>query len=129
MTANTKWSNLLWIDCIAGGIVGVATLSLSSWLDNWYGLPRNLILLMGVANLVYASYSFSLAIRSKRPRILIFLLIAANLIWAICCLVWAFRFYDTASFFGLVYLSLEALFVGGLAGLEWRWREALRHKF
>jgi hypothetical protein len=126
---NNKWTNLLWVDCIAGGIVGVVTLLINPWLSQWYELPRNLVVLMGAANLLYASYSFSLAIRSTRPRTLILLLIAANLVWAICCLWWAFRFYDTASFFGLAHLLLEALFVGGLALFEWRWRESLRHKF
>jgi hypothetical protein len=125
---NHTWSNLLWIDCIAGGMVGIATLSLSRWLDNWYGLPQNLIVLIGIANLLYASYSFSLALLPKRLKVLIRLLIAANLIWAVWCLVWAFRFHMTASVLGLLHLVLEALFVGGLAGLEWRWREALSRK-
>ena len=31
----------------------------------------------------------------------------------------------TASWLGLAHLILEALFVGGLALLEWRWREVL----
>ncbi len=54
------------------------------------------------------------------------LLVVANLTWALLCLRWVFVFSQTASPFGLAHLLLEALFVGGLACLEWRWRELLQ---
>ena len=60
-------------------MVGVAVLLLNAQLSNWYGLPRSLILFMSAANVVYALYSFSLAARKERPKILIRLLVAANL--------------------------------------------------
>lgn len=117
---------LLWIDGLAGAVVGIVVLMLGGWLSEWYQLPRDLLVLMGLANLAYASYSLSLAMRSKRPRFLIRLLVVANLTWAVACLRWAVVFSDNASIFGLAQLVGEALFVGGLACLEWRWRELLR---
>lgn len=117
---------LLWVDGLAGAVAGVAMLILGGWLSELYQLPRNLLFLNALANLAYASYSLSLARRITRPPNLIRLLVVANLTWAVVCLRWAFIHSETASLFGLAHLVGEALFVGGLACLEWRWRELLR---
>jgi hypothetical protein len=117
---------LLWIDCTAGALVGVLVLSLSDWLSRLQGLPRGLLLLTGAANLLYACYSLSLAIRLNRPLALIALLVAANLAWAGVCVALGLYFARSATIWGLSALFGEALFVGGLALLEWRWRDALR---
>ena len=116
---------LLWIDCGAGALAGVAMLALGGWLSGLYGLPRRLLLFMGAVNLLYASYSFTLATRSRRPRPLIHLLVFANLGWTAVCLVLAAVFARSASVFGIGHLVGEALFVGTLASLEWKWREQL----
>ncbi len=97
----------------------------SSWLRELYRLPQNLYLLIGLANMAYGCYSLSLASRARRPKALILLLIVANLTWALLCVRWALVYATTASLFGLAHLMAEALFVGGLACLEWRWREQL----
>ncbi len=117
---------LLRIDSQAGITVGVVALLLSNWLHAWYQLPQNFIYFLALANITYGCYSFSLLIRSKRPKILIMLLVVANLTWALLCLRWVIVFRQTASPFGLAHLLLETLFVGGLACLEWRWRELLQ---
>lgn len=117
--------NLLWIDCIAGALAGAAVLILSGWLSGVHALPRELLLINGAANLLYASYSFSLARRRMRPRALIHLLVIANFAWALACLALAGAFAGSASVFGMAHLVGEAVFVGGLAALEWRWREQL----
>jgi hypothetical protein len=100
-------------------------LSLSAWLSQLYGLPRGLLVAMGVANLGYGAFSFSLARRARRPRSLIVLLVVANATWAGLCGLAAVRFAGPASAFGLAHLVGEGLFVGGLAGLEWRQRTRL----
>lgn len=117
--------NLLWIDCIAGALAGAAVLILSGWLSGVHALPRELLLINGAANLLYASYSFSLARRRRRPRALIHLLVIANFAWALVCLGLAGAFAGSVSVFGMAHLVGEAVFVGGLAALEWRWREQL----
>lgn len=117
--------NLLWVDCIAGALAGVTVLMLSGWLSSLHGLPRELLLLNGAVNVLYASYSFSLAVRARRPRSLINLLVFANLAWAVVCLWLVTVFAGSATVFGIGHLVGEAIFVGGLAGLEWRWRDQL----
>jgi hypothetical protein len=117
--------NLLWADCVAGALAGAAMLVLGGWLSELYGLPRALLLLMGAANLLYASCSFSLAARTRRSANLILLLVLANLAWAAVCAALAVVFRDSATLLGTAALIVEAVFVGGLACLEWRWRDQL----
>ena len=117
--------NLLRIDSLSGLSVGAAELILSSWLHAWYRLPLGFIYLMVTANLIYGTYSFFLHRRQKRPLNLIILLVAANLTWGVLCLRWMYTFSGTASFFGLAHLLLTALYVFGLAILEWRYRALL----
>ena len=116
---------LLWVDCIAGALVGVAVIALASWLSRLEGLPREVLLFTGVVNLLYASYSFSLAVRAERPMPLIKLLVFANLAWVPVCLGLAAFFREQATPFGFAHLIGEAAFVGGLAVLEWKQRDRL----
>ena len=116
---------LLWVDCIAAGLAGVILLMLSGWLSNVYALPRGLLVFNGVVNLLYASYSFTLARQTRRSRYLIYLLVFANLTWSAACVAMAWVFSGTATLFGLGHLVGEAIFVGGLAMLEWSQRDQL----
>ncbi|NNF57971.1 MAG: hypothetical protein HKN04_06985, partial [Rhodothermaceae bacterium] len=95
---------LLWVDCAAGALVGVTVLALSGWLSHLEGLPRAVLLFTGVVNLLYASYSFSLAVRAERPMPLIKLLVFANLGWVPVCLGLAVFFREQATPFGFLHL-------------------------
>ncbi|MES2947352.1 MAG: hypothetical protein V4858_02315 [Pseudomonadota bacterium] len=117
--------NLLWIDCTAGALAGLVMLTLTTPLSHLHALPHDLLLFMGMVNLLYASFSFFLATRGKRPMPLIKLLVAGNGFWSLVCVCLAVVFADTATLFGLGHLIAEAIFVGSLAGLEWRWRALL----
>jgi hypothetical protein len=117
--------NLLWVDCCAAALAGVTVLLFSGWLSGLHALPRGLLLFTGAVNLLYACYSFALATRSNRPRLFINLLVFANLAWAVVCFGLAIGFGGSATFFGVGHLIGEAVFVGGLASLEWRWRDQL----
>ena len=116
---------LLWVDCSAGAFVGVTVIALSHWLSPLEGLPRKVLLFTGVVNLLYAGYSFSLALRAERPMALIKLLVFGNLAWVPVCLGIALFFRDQATALGFVHLVGEAIFVGGLAVLEWNQRAQL----
>ncbi len=112
---------LIWIDWIAGAVVGALTLSLRGWLTDLYALPGNLVLFMGVANLAYAAVSFTLAMLSRGDRVPLLRVVAvANIAWALLCLTWALVWFGEASVFGTGQLVAEAVFVGGLGILEWR---------
>ena len=117
--------HLLWIDCIAGALAGIAILLLLDWLAALYSMPADLLVFIGVANVLYASYSFSIAIRRIRTSLMLNALIVANGVWALVCVGLAARWAGTATLFGMAHLLAEALFVGGLASLEWKWRGLL----
>ncbi len=118
-------SRLLWVDCTAAALAGVMVIALSSWLSRVHGLPREVLLFIGAVNLLYAFYSFALAVRSERPLYLIKLLVVANLAWVPVCVGLAITFRNQASVFGLSALVGEAILVGGLAVLEWNRRHQL----
>ena len=117
--------NLLWIDCTAAAVVGLAVVTLCGWLSRLYAVPRSLLLFTGIANLVYASYSFWLASRNRRPLGAIYALVSANFAWALVCVYLVFTVADSATGLGIAHLLGEAVFVTGLASLEWHWRSRL----
>lgn len=117
--------NLLWTDCTAGAAVGVLVLALSGPLSDLHDLPRSVLVFTGVANLAYASYSFSLARRARRPRGRIRLLAVANMAWAPVCVALAAMHWTSASVFGQLHLLSEAVFVGGLGACEWSQQDRL----
>lgn len=124
--APSRWiERLLWIDGGAGAAVGVLVLALMGWLAVFYRLPLELVRFMGVMNLVYGAYSLTLASRRRRPLAAIVFLVLANTTWAVLCVRWAIVHGSTASVFGHLQLLGEALFVGGLAAIEWRVRHQL----
>jgi hypothetical protein len=118
---------LLWIDSGGGLLAGTTVLALAGWLSELYALPRALLLGIAAANLVYGTFSGSLALRARRPRPLVVLLVLANSVWAVLCGVAALSLWGQASAFGLAHLIGEGIFVGGLAAMEWRCREQLFH--
>lgn len=117
---------LLWVDCLGALLAGVAVLSLSSWLSGLYGLSQPFLVFLAVVNLVYGTFSLSLAARPKRPLALVSLLAAANVAWGfLFCFGAAIALAPTASPFGLTHLIGEGIYVGGLGLLEWRRRHHL----
>lgn len=116
---------LLWIDCSGGITVGVFVLGFHGWLAGVYGLPISVLLFVGAANLIYGCYSLTLASRPKPTRVRLLILITANAAWAVVCIGLVLRFFHTATLIGIGVLIAEAVFVGGLAALEWRWRHHL----
>jgi hypothetical protein len=119
---------LLHIDSLGGLSVGLLMLILNYWLSSWYGLPRGFVIFTAIINIAYGSYSFLLLLKNKRPLRLIVLLVIANLTWAVLCVLWVAIFAQAATLFGIIHLSLEAFYVGGLAYLEWRNRAFLLTK-
>ena len=121
----TPTPKLLWIDCLGALAAGAVVLALAGWLAPLEGLPRGVLVFTGVMNLVYGSYSLSLALRKRRSRASVYALIFANAAWLPVCLALTAAFWDTITPFGVLHLVGEGLYVGGLAFVEWRRRETL----
>ena len=58
---------LLWIDCTAGATAGCAVLALAAGgqFSSLTGLPSWLPIFMGLANLLYAAFSFSIVVAAR----------------------------------------------------------------
>jgi hypothetical protein len=106
-------------------LVGAAVLLVSGALSEWCMLPRALLRLVGLVNLVYGAYALSLAWSAARPLWRIQLLAAANMAWFVVCSLVVTRFAGEASALGLAYVGGEGLYVGALGVVEWRWRAHL----
>lgn len=113
---------LLWVDCCAGFIVGAVGLVLTViWpLSQVLGLPKLLLFAICFANLLYLSYSFSIAIAVLPSVRQVSLLVSVNIVWAVACLFMVASCLGSATMLGLAYLLFEAFFVGCLAYFEWR---------
>ena len=122
--ASATARRVLNVDGLAGCAAGLLVLALLDWLTRLHQLPGQLLLFMGIVNLLYGSYSGSLALRARRGpmpgRRWIDLLIIGNTGWALVCIGLAVSYWNTASIFGLVHLLFEAAFVLFLAILERR---------
>ncbi len=116
---------ILWLDCYGALLAGIVVLAASAWLADWYNLPLSLVIVLGIANIVYGAYSFSLATRRHRPLFLIQVLAVANILWAINCVILFGIWRESVSLFGSIHLLGEGAYVGVLGLLEWRWQNTL----
>lgn len=107
------------MDCGAAGIAGVLVVLFAAPLSDLEGLPRELLVFTGVVNLLYGSYSLSLAVRAERTVRSIKLLVLANFAWVPVCFALAATFAGSATPLGLFHLVGEGIFVGTLAIFEW----------
>lgn len=111
---------MLWLDCCAGAVVGFFGLSLTfgSILGPLTGLPGWVLVLMGSANLLYASFSLSIASAAGLRARAVRFLVLANALWSLVCLSLACAYLGAATTLGMIYLVAEAAFVAFLAFLE-----------
>ena len=116
---------LLWFDCAAAAIVGTATLALAGLLAPLFGLPPVVVVFIGLVNLAYGAFSFSLARQPSPARGRVMALVTANLLWAGVCVVMAIYFAGPGSWLGASYLLAEGFFVGILAIVEARTLKAV----
>lgn len=116
---------LLLVDWTGAALVGFATISLSDWLSALGGLPRSVLLGVGLANLVYGAFSLFLWRHSARSMGLVVALVMANLVWSVVCLSLLWTYWSIVTPIAVLHLGGEATYVGVLALLEWRFRASL----
>ena len=116
---------ILWIDGLAALAAGVSVLAARRFLAGLYGLPLALVTIGGVVNLIYATYSLTLASRQRPAVGFIAGLALANTAWAGICVAVAVHLRNEATVIGLASVLFEAAFVGTLGAVEWRNRRVL----
>ncbi|EOR09575.1 hypothetical protein [Acinetobacter genomosp. 15BJ] len=121
--------HILWIDCTAATFAGLIVLLAAQWLSQLYHLPKAIIVFVGCVNLLYACYSFILANYKKRSIFLVNILVIANSIWVLVCLIMLWKFWQEMTIFAVLHIAGEAVFVGILARLEYQWRYQLTFSY
>ena len=111
---------ILQADFILGGGTAIAGLLFSSWLSGFLGLPADLIIIIAIVTLAYAMVACVLAFQKAPVVPLLRILVYANWVWMLISLVLLVLFYKGASVFGVAFLVLQVIVVGGLAYLEER---------
>lgn len=86
---------------------------------------KNIIILIGCTNLLYACYSFILANYRRRSATLINILVIANGFWCIICLIIIWWFWHEMTILAIMHIGGEAIFVATLAKFEYLWRNRL----
>jgi hypothetical protein len=106
------------LDAAISAANAVAFLALFWLLDGWLGMPAGFIAAVGAFLLAFAAFVGRLASRPAPARAAVIAVIAANLLWAVDCvlLLGADWFSPTAA--GQVVIALQAAGVVGLAGLQ-----------
>jgi hypothetical protein len=103
----------------------MAMLALAGLLAPLFGLPRAVVVFIGLVNLAYGAFSFSLARQPSPARGRVRALVAANLLWVGVCVLTALFFAGAGSWLGASYLLAEGFFVGALATVEARTLKAV----
>ncbi len=119
----SEW--VLLLDWTGAALVGVATIALHDWLSARGGLPESVLIGVGLANLTYGAFSLFLWRHPARSIALIKVLVVANLAWSAVCLYLLSVHWRIVTPIAVLHLGGEALYVGLLALLEWRFRASL----
>lgn len=116
---------ILWIDGLSALIGGLFVLSLRTFLADFYALPLRLITVIGLVNMIYATFGLWLASRTDRSIGLVTTLALANHSWAVVCVSLVLAFTREAHAIGLAHILFEGAYVATLGTVEWRNRFAL----
>ncbi|MDW5443741.1 hypothetical protein [Polaromonas sp. SM01] len=110
---------ILWLDAATGVATGALQLLLPGFLAGLLGLPEGLLVASGWLLLVYVAGISFIATRQFVHAELVWVLIAANLLWVLGCLALLFGGLVTPTLLGQVFIAVQAVAVGLLAELQW----------
>ena len=111
--------NVLWADAAAGAGSSLLHLLAAGLLAELLGLPYAILVMSGVALLLYVAAATYLAICDPIPRTGVSMLIAGNWAWVGACAVVFMMNASTMTPLGQAYVVVHALAVAALAELEW----------
>lgn len=119
-TASDGFARLaLKLDAVVTGLNGIAYLALATILDPFFGITSGVQYPVGAFLALYALGVLAVGTRREISRTGLATVIAANLLWLVLSLVVAFSDALTPTGVGTVWIVLQALTVGGFAGLQY----------
>ncbi|GAB3314420.1 hypothetical protein GCM10027299_02520 [Larkinella ripae] len=109
---------VLWLDALLGGSTGLIGLLFASSLTRFLGFSTSLILGISSITFGYAVVAFVLVRQKPTSVRLLTVLVGANWTWAVISVVLFFLHWTWATSWGVLFLALQPLVVGGLAFVE-----------
>jgi hypothetical protein len=110
---------VLWADAISCLICGLLQVAFTGTLTEWLGLPTTLLAGTGEFLLLYGVVVAFLATRIRVPTVIVWLLIAGNIAWAVACIAILLGSGGKFTLVGKVYVIAQALTVAVLALLQY----------
>ena len=117
--------NILWLDCLGGLVAGAIVLTFCETISSWDGLPLAVIIVSGVANLVFGTYSLFVTTRKTCPRFLVEVLALANMSWLVVCALIVLLNWQQVTALGILHIIGEGVYVASLGFVEWMWRNEI----
>ncbi|CAM5449091.1 hypothetical protein GCM10010329_34590 [Streptomyces spiroverticillatus] len=106
------------LDAAVTGLNGLAYLGLATVLESWFGIATAVQYPVGAFLLLYALGVLAAGTRRRISRTALTAIVAANLLWVALSLTLAVAGTLTPTGAGTFWLVLQALTVGGFAGLQ-----------
>lgn len=110
---------VLWLDAATGAATGALQLLATGFLASLLGLPDTLLVASGWLIFAYVAAISFIATRQFVPAALVWVLIGANLLWAVGCLALLMGDFVTPTLLGKVFIAVQAVTVGLLAEMQW----------
>lgn len=106
-------------DAICSGSMGLLLALLAGPLSRWFGLPSAMLLQVGLFLLGFAGFVAVLGLRQASPRLLFWLVIAGNALWALDSVLLLVSGWVAPTMLGGAFVVAQALVVALLAELEY----------
>jgi hypothetical protein len=111
--------NVLVVDAASGAASSLLHLLGAGALTGLLGIPHGVLVMSGVALLVFVAAASYVAASDPIPRALVSMLIAANWAWVGASAVIFFMYAGSMTPLGQAYVIVQAVAVAALAEFEW----------
>lgn len=105
----------LYADAAASGLMGLAFAAAPVAIGSLTALPPGLLRAAGLFLLVYAAVIAWLAMRNAVPRAMLWLLVVGNLVWAVECAALPLLGFVAPNGWGIALLAVQAVAVAVFA--------------
>ena len=110
---------VLLADAACSGGMGLLLALLAEPLSRWFGLPSVMLREVGIFLLAFAGFVAVLGLRHASPRLLVWLVIVGNALWALDSVLLLVSGWVAPTALGGTFLVTQALVVALLAELEY----------
>jgi hypothetical protein len=110
---------VLLADAVSSGAMGLLLALLAGPLARWFGLPSDMLREVGIFLLGFAGFVALLGLRRASPRLLVWLVIVGNALWALDSVLLLVSGWVAPTALGGAFVVAQALVVALLAELEY----------